>query len=154
MKTKILKYNLIPMLVLFVLSMLYNIGAFLNSLVMEIKFRSGDYAYKTTDLGGAFFQELYSEEWSLAYIMLAYIVLAAIAIVTLLFYRKSLSKISFTLLLLSAIPTNFIGIIFVSDNVALLIAGLIVEIVYMISTVFFVIKDFKEIPTELNKISP
>lgn len=151
MKTKILKYNLIPMLVLFLLSMLYNISAFLNSMIMEIKFRPGDYAYKTTGLSGDFLRELYSEEWSVAYMFCVYIILVAITVITLLFYRKKLSKFSFRLLSLSVIPSNFIGIIFVSQNLILLTFGLIAEVAYVISTVFFVIKDFKEFSAELNE---
>lgn len=151
MKRKIVKYNLIPMLVFFTLSMLYNIGAFFNSLIMEVKFRSGDYAYKTTGLSGDFLQELYSEEWSLGYMLWAYIILAVITVITLVFYRKVLSRISFTLLGLSVIPTNFIGVIFVSQNAFLLTVGLIAEFAYLIFTVFFVIKEFKEISIEPNK---
>ena len=133
------------MLVLFVLSMLYNIGAFLNSLIMETKFRSGDYAYKTTDLSGHFLQELYSEEWSFGYMIGAYIILAAITVITLLFYRRLLSKKSFILLVLSVIPANFIGLIFISQNVILLTVGLIAEFVYMISIVYFAVKDFNKL---------
>lgn len=151
MKAKILKYNLIPMLVLFVLYMLYNIGSFLNSIMMETKFQSGDYPYKSTGMNGRFFTELYGEEMTLGYMMWAFIILAAITVITLLFYRKKLSKITFILLSLSIIPTIFIGMVFVSENIMLLAVGLAIETAYLISTVIFTVKDFRNFPIEIDK---
>lgn len=146
MKTKILKYNLIPMLIFYIISMLYNIGAFLNFIMVEIKFRSGDYPYKSTGMNGRFFTELYGEEWSLGYMLWAFIVLAVITVITLLFYRKKFTRISFTLFGLSAVFGGFIGIIFVSQNIVLLTVGLAIEVAYLISTVIFAVKDFREFP--------
>lgn len=151
MKAKILKYNLIPMLVLFVLSMLYNIGSFLNSLIMNIKFMSGEYAYKTTGMNGRFFTELYGEEWSLGYMLWAFIALAVITVITLLFYRKKITSISFVLLGLSAVFGGFIGMVFVSENIMLLAVGLAIETAYLISTVIFTVKDFRNFPIEIDK---
>lgn len=150
MKRKIVKYNLIPMLVFFVLSMLYNIGAFLDCIIMEIRFQLGDYAYKTTDLSGDFLQELYGEEWSLGYMLLAFFALSLIAVITILFYKKRLSKISYLLLGLSAIPSIFISVIFISEDVFSLTVGLIIEVIYMFFTLFFTIKDFKNWEEEQN----
>lgn len=151
MKAKILKYNLIPMLVLFVLSMLYNIGSFLNSLIMNIKFMSGEYAYKTTGMNGRFFTELYGEEWSLGYMLWAFIALAVITVITLLFYRKKITSISFVLLGLSAVFGGFIGMVFVLENIMLLAVGLAIETAYLISTVIFTVKDFRNFPIEIDK---
>lgn len=151
MKSRILKYNLIPMLIFYIISMLYNIGEFLNSIMMETKFQSGDYPYKSTGMNGRFFTELYGEEWSLGYMLWAFIILAAITVITLLFYRKKLSKISFVLLSLSIIPTIFIGMVFVSENIILLTVGLAIEATYLISTIIFTVKDFRNFPIEIDK---
>ena len=151
MKTKILKYNLIPMLIFYIISMLYNIGQFLNSIMMETKFQSGDYPYKSSDMNGRFFTELYGEEMTLGYMMWAFIILAAITVITLLFYRKKLSKISFVLLSLLIIPTIFIGMVFVSENIILLTVGLAIEATYLISTIIFIVKDFINFPIEIDK---
>lgn len=151
MKAKILKYNLIPMIAVFLVSMLYNIGFILNVLMIEIKFKSGDYPYKSTGMNGRFFTELYGEEMTLGYMMWAFIILAAITVITLLFYRKKLSKISFVLLSLSIIPTIFIGMVFVSENIILLTVGLAIEATYLISTIIFTVKDFRNFPIEIDK---
>lgn len=150
MKRKLLKYNLIVMTVFFAFSMLYNAGAFLNSLIIEIRFRSGDFAYKTTGLSGDFLQELYSEEWSMGYMIFAFLTLSVIAVVTILFYQKILSKIPFLLLFMSAFAATQFGIAFSFDNPFALAFILIVELIYTALTVFFTLRDFKRIQTGQN----
>lgn len=141
MKYKILKYNLIPLVAAFAVSMLYGIGFVLNSLMIEIK-----YVHRTTGINGRFFNELYREEWSLGYMLWACIISAAVTVVILLFYRKAISKIPFTLLGLSSVfGLAFIIIPFISKSVLLLGVALIAGLVYTISAVGFAIKDFKEI---------
>ena len=145
MKHKILKYNLIPLAAAFALSMIYSIGFVLHSLMIEIKFGSGEYGYRSVDMNGPFFSELYGEEWSLGYMLWAGIVSAAVTVVILLFYRKALSRIPFTLLGLSAVfGPLIIAIPFIFQSILLLSAALIAGLVYMISAIGFVIKDFKE----------
>ncbi|MGN0539674.1 MAG: hypothetical protein ACI4KI_07450 [Candidatus Fimenecus sp.] len=146
MKAKILKYNLIPMIAVFLVSMLYNIGFIFNVLMIEIKFKSGNYPYKSTGTNGRFFTELYGEEWSLGYMLWALIALAVITVITLLFYRKKFTRISFMLFGLSAVFGGFIGVFFVSQNIMLLTVGLAIEVAYLIFTVIFAVKDFRKFP--------
>lgn len=153
MKNKILKYNLIPMLIFFILSMLYTIGAFLNGLMMEIKFRSGDYAYKSIGMNGKLFEELYGTEESLGYIFGSFFALFCITVITILFYRKILSKISVILFSLSILPAFSIFVRLMSENLFLVAEILIIETVYMFLTVFFVCKDYKKIQIEKNEIT-
>lgn len=152
MKIRILKYNLIPMLGLFGISTLYNIGEVLNCLMMEIKFKTGEYAYKSTGMNGKFFQELYGQEWSLGYMFGAFVVLSLVAIITVLFYQKFLSKNSFVLLSLSVIPSALCVICFISEDIFPLTAILVLEAVYALLTVIFTLKDFIDTDADIDEL--
>ena len=152
MKSRILKYNLIPMLVLFVFSALYFIGSFINRLIIEIKFKSGDYAYKTTDLSGDFLQGLYGKEESIIYLLSAFVGLSLIVIITTLFYQKFLSKTPFMLLSLSVIPVLLYVAGSFCENIFPLAVMLIFDVVYVLLTVFFTLRDFMDFDVDIDEI--
>lgn len=152
MKDRILKYNLIPMMVLFVLSALYFIGSFINRLIIEIKFKSGDYAYKTTDLSGDFLQGLYGEEESIIYLLLAFVGLSLIVVITTLFYQKFLSKAPFMLLSLSAIPVLLYVAGSFCENIFPLAVMLAFDVLYVLLAVIFTLKDFFDFDVDIDEI--
>lgn len=152
MKNRILKYNLIPMLVLFVFSALYFIGSFINRLIIEIKFKSGDYAYKTTDLSGDFLQGLYGKEESIIYLLLAFVGLSLIVVITILFYQKFLSKTPFMLLSLSVIPVLLYVAGSFCENIFPLAVMLAFDVLYVLLTVIFTLKNFFDFDVDIDEI--
>ena len=152
MKDRILKYNLIPMLVLFVFSALYFIASFINRLIIEIKFKSGDYAYKTTDLSGDFLQGLYGKEESIIYLLLAFVGLSLIVIITILFYQKFLSKTPFMLLSLSVIPVLLYVAGSFCENIFPLAVMLVFDVVYVLLALIFTLKDFFDFDVDIDEI--
>lgn len=152
MKNRILKYNLIPMLVLFVFSALYFIGSFINRLIIEIKFKSGDYAYKTTDLSGDFLQGLYGKEESIIYLLLAFVGLSLIVVITILFYQKFLSKTPFMLLSLSVIPVLLYVAGSFCENIFPLAVMLVFDVVYVLLALIFTLKDFLDFDVDIDEI--
>lgn len=152
MKNRILKYNLIPMLALFIFSAFYYIGLFIYRLIVEFKFKSGDYAYKSTDLGGDFLQGLYGEEWSLAYMLMAFVGLSLITVITVLFYQKFLSKTPFMLLSLSVIPVLLYVEGSFCENIFPLAVMLAFDVLYVFLTVIFTLKDFLDFDVDIDEI--
>lgn len=131
---------------LFSIGFLYYIGNTIVHIILEYKERTQEKTFLGYGLDGIW-AKLYTEEYSIAFMVLAIIVLCIVAWCILMFYRKQLSKLTLVMGMAGfLVPVIYMVIwMTISHGPPSSMLWLVIFTVYLISSVVFMIKDMKRI---------